>query len=291
MRPRLLRSLAYRSAFAYRGLAKLLPRTAPPPKPGIDCVYLTFGGSAHADMLCESVLSVARSWPRVPRLRVVSDGTLDLVSLRKRLHFWPGALESCDWRDLAPATDAGTADTLRRFAEREPMGRKLTAILGTAQAGPTLYCDVDFLWFRYPRSLDGLLLREPPTLAMSRDMVPAYDAALLEGPLRGLADAPYFCAGTLFANGDLLRAMDVSSLLDHAARSGTGITEQTILAAIGRHLGDALLPPEEIALLDEDRFSLGPSFRGRGWAGRHYVGQVRHLFWRDALALRIGLRP
>lgn len=292
--PRILRrlrnSLAYRSHAGYRALARMLPHPPIGPRPPIPVTYVTIGGRAHADMLCESVLSLARSWPCAPRLLVTSDGTLELKSLRRRLRFWPGALECLDWRELLPAPGEPGREALVRFAEREPMGRKLVTILGAARRAPTLYCDVDILWFAFPPSLKALLERERPVLVMSTDLVPAYDPVLLEGPLRGLTQPPYYCAGALFANGDLLASVDVTAQLDHAARAGIGITEQTILAGIARHLGGSAFSPEEIVLGDADRFSLLPSFRGRRWAARHYVGQVRHLFWRDALASRyLGL--
>jgi hypothetical protein len=123
---------------------------------------------------------------------------------------------------------------------------------------------------------------------MSPDRRPAYDEDLVPDRLPHLARPPYFCAGLLYAAGDLLAACDVASLLDHAAERGIGVTEQTILAQADHLLGGRSWPAEEIALQDEDRASLGPTFRGRPWAARHYVGAVRHIFWRDALALRIG---
>ena len=118
-----------------------------------------------------------------------------------------------------------------------------------------------------------------------------YDAALVPERLPHLTRPPYFCAGLLYAAGDVLAACDVSELLDFAAERGIGVTEQTILAQADHLPGGRTWPEEEIALWEEDRASLGPSFRGCPWAARHYVGAVRHIFWRDALALRAGVRP
>jgi hypothetical protein len=282
--------LAYRSAFAWRAVVKRLPAPRPIAKPGLDLTYLTIGGRAHLDMIVESLLTLARAWPRLPRACVVSDGSLDAAQLRRRLAFWRADLECLDWQDLLPSAGDAHRVSLERFAARDAMGRKLVAITGAARRGPVFYADADVLWFRAPGSLPGLLARrERPVLAMSRDLVPAYDPQLLDGALSALSEPPFYCAGVLFAHGDLLAAMDVSGSLELAARAGIGISEQTILAGIDRHLGGAMLPGEEIALLDDDRFSLGPSFPGRPWAARHYVGQVRHLYWRDALALRLGV--
>jgi hypothetical protein len=215
---------------------------------------------------------------------------MDLPLVRRRLGWWPG-VEVVDWRDLGSSLFADRFGSLLRFADREPMGRKLTAIVASALEGPTLYSDVDFLWFRYPPSLDTLLARPRPVLAMSRDYQPTYDTQLVPRVLDQLAAPPFYCAGLLFAHGDFLAECDVASLLEHAATHGSGVTEQTILAEANRQLGGASWPVDEIALNVDDQASLGPSYRHRPWAARHYVGGVRHIFWRDAVALRAGVGP
>jgi hypothetical protein len=289
---RLRDSLSYRSGPVYRRLLETLPSPASPTeKPELPLTFLTFGGDGHRPMLRECLLSLRRAWPRLPRVRVVSDGSLEPAATARRLAWWPGPLEVVDWRELAARlaarVDAPRFAALARFAAREAMGRKMLAIVASALEGPTLYCDVDILWFRFPPTLDALLAAPGPRLAMSPDYQPMYDPALVPGRLPGLAHPPYFCAGLLYAAGDFLAACDVLDLLDHAAEWGIGVTEQTILAEADRQLGGAGWPANEIALSEEGRTSFGPSFRGRPWAARHYVGGVRHLFWRDALALRV----
>jgi hypothetical protein len=253
--------------------------------------FLTLAGAAHRSMLRECLASLQRSWPQLPLVRVVTDGSLDPGETARELRWWGGALEVVAWQDLRSRLSAPRFATLLRFAEREPMGRKLAAIVASALESPTLYCDVDFLWFRFPPTLGALLAEPGNRLAMSPDVQPMYDPALVPAQLPQLASPPYYCAGLLFARGDFLADCDVAGLLAQAAERGIGLTEQTILAEANRQLGGRTWPLEEIALFDSDRFSLGPSFRRRPWAGRHYVGQVRHLLWRDALALRLGVAP
>jgi hypothetical protein len=284
-------SAAYRSGFVYRGLLRALPAPRAAAKPEIPLTFLTFGGVDHRLMLQQCLASLYRAWPRLPRVRIVSDGSLDLAKAREALAWWPGAWELLGWRDLVPGLLARGHGDLVRFAERNAMGRKMAAIVASAAEGPTLYCDVDILWFRFPPTLDRLLGAPGPALVMSRDPYCAYDPDLVPGTLPDLAQPPYLCAGFLFAQGDFLAAVRVGELLSYAAARGIGLTEQTILAEADRQLGHDVWPEDEIALLEQDRYSLGPSFVGRPWAARHYVGQVRHLFWRDALALRLGLRP
>jgi hypothetical protein len=293
MRPllRVKRSAAYRSSALWRALLRALPASRVAAKPALPLTFVTFGGAGHRLMLAQCLASLALSWPRLPKLRVVSDGSLDAATTARDLAWWPGPWELRSWRELVPGLCDRGHRALVRFAEREPMGRKMAAAAATALEGPTLYCDVDVLWFREPARLAELIGRPAPALVMSEDSVPAYDPALVPGRLPHLAAPPYYCAGLLFAHGDVLAAGGVAELLAEAAERGFGLTEQTIFAEADHRLGGAFLPRDEIALFEEDRFSLGPSFRGRSWAARHYVGQVRHLFWRDALALRLGARP
>ncbi len=288
---RVRNSAAYRSSAVYRLLLRLVPPPATRSRPELPLTLLTFGGAAHLAMIEQLLASVHRAWPRLPRVRVVSDGSLPLAAAREALAWWPGSCELAVWTDTIPALRAAGHDHLVRFAEREPMGRKLAAVAASAAAGPTVYCDADVLWFRFPASLQRLLAMPPPALVMSEDPHPAYDPALVPGLLPHLAAPPHSCAGLLYAAGDFLGACEVEDLLAYAAAHGIGVTEQTILAEVSHQLGGGLWPAREIALVEGDRFTMAPSFRGCAWAARHYVGQVRHIFWRDALALRIGMAP
>jgi hypothetical protein len=283
-------SLAYRSMVLYRPLLEWLPPRMRE-KPRIPLSFLTFGGEAHRPMIRECLASLQLAWPQLPSVRVVTDGALDPMVVQRDLSWWRGSLECLSWRDVAARLAEPRFASLVRFAERDAMGRKMAAVVASALDGPTLYCDVDVLWFRFPATLGQLLAAPGTKLAMSPDYQPTYDRDLVPGRLPELAGPPYFCAGLLYAEGDFLAACDVAALLDHAAERGIGVTEQTILAEADRQLGGRSWPEDEIALFEDDRFTLGPSFRGRPWAARHYVGAVRHIFWRDALALRAGLKP
>ncbi len=283
-RPR--NSLAYRSSAAYRRLLRLLPPPARREREVLPLSFVTFGGAAHLPMIEQCLTSLYLAWPRLPHLRIVSDGSLGARAAAAALRWWPGPLEIVDWRDLLPA---GNDDRLARFAAREPMGRKLAAIVAGAAAGPTLYCDVDVLWFRFPARLAELVSRGGTALVMSEDLQPMYDPALVPGLFPELATPPFYCAGLLYACGDFLGGVEgLDPLWDHAAERGIGVTEQTLLAEADRQLGGERWTLAEIALEVEDRFSLAPSYRRRTWSARHYVGQVRHIFYRDALALRLA---
>lgn len=288
---RISRSASYRSSGLYRGLLRALPRPRLRARPELPLTFVTFGGAGHRLMIAQTLFSLGRSWPRLPRVRVVSDGSLEPATDRAALSWWPGDLEVLSWRDLTPGLLARGLHDLVRFAERDAMGKKLAAVVAYAAAGPTLYCDCDVLWFRLPDRLESLLGLAVPCLVMSEDYLATYDPALVPVGIPELAAPPFYCAGLLYANGDLLAGTALEPFLADAAERGIGVTEQTILAAADRRLGGACWPRTEIALFEDDRFSLRPSYPGKRWVARHYIGQVRHLFWRDALALRAGVRP
>lgn len=286
---RVRNSVAYRSSVPCRLILASWPPPRVPPKPPLPVTYLTFAGAVHLAMLRESIASLAQAWHGLPRLRIVGDGSIAPERLRRILRFWPAALEILDWRDLvAPLQARGYAAVLK-FADRVPMARKLVAVVATAADGPTMYADVDVLWFRFPPALLRHASSANSNIVMSPDYQPSYDVDLVPAVLPHLAKAPFYCAGLLFANGDFLAACDTEHLLTYAAEHGVAVTEQTILAEANHQLGGGVWPATEFALSDHDRFSLGPSYIRKPWVVRHYVGQVRHLFWRDAMALRIGL--
>lgn len=286
---RVSRSAAYRSSALYRRLLRALPAPRLREKPALPLTFVTFGGAAHRQMVAQTLFSLGRTWPRLPRVQVVSDGSLDPAADRAALSWWPGDLEVLSWRDLVPDLLARGHQDLVRFAERDAMGKKMAAVVAYAAEGPTLYCDCDVLWFRLPERLETLLRTPAPCLVMSEDYLATYDPALVPSRLPELATPPFYCAGLLYAEGDLLAGRGLEPLLAEAAERGIGVTEQTLLAAADRRLGGACWPRTEIALFEDDRFSLAPSYPRRDWVARHYIGQVRHLFWRDALALRLGI--
>jgi hypothetical protein len=67
-------------------------------------------------------------------------------------------------------------------------------------------------------------------------------------------------------------------------------TEQTFFAIAAKLLSADMWRFNEIALFESDRFKLGPSYIGKNWFARHYVGPVRHLFWRDSFYKRLAPR-
>lgn len=290
-------SVSYRSAFIYRRLLAALPprRAGSVASTGaLPCTYVTFGGLGHRLMLRANIASLATAWTRHPRLVVYSDGSLTRQAVEADLAVWPGPWDVRSWETAVPVLERHGHHDLVRFAHREVMARKMAVVAAEALAGPVVYADVDLLWFREPPSLGGFLAEAAaggPVLHLSEDFQPAYDARWFPDRVRELVRPPFLCAGALVARGDFLRAAGVEGFLAEAAEVGVGLSEQTLFALAHRRLGGAVWSGREIDLSLDDRVSFGPSFRGREFAARHYVGPVRHLFWRDALALRLGRGP
>ena len=287
---RLQASLAYRSSAFYQWLAERWSIPKIPSRPPLHLDVLTLGGAAHLGMIREMLFSLAKSWPTWPRVTVATDGSLDAAEAQAALSFWPPETRPrvVEWRELLEPLRDGRRETedLLRFAERDAMGRKLAAAAALARAGDVLYTDVDVLWRGVPPSLDRWRGGSGPRLVLSTDIAASYDPALVPERLPELVAPPHFCAGFFYARGDFLAAAQVGDLLGFAAERGIGLTEQTILAEAARRLGGERFSLEEIALFEGDRYTLGPSVGKGTWAARHYVGQVRHLFYRDAISQR-----
>lgn len=282
----------YEAALASWRPRGLVDRVRRAERPHLPVTLLTFSGIAQLPLLCQSLLSLLRAWPGLPRVLVVSDGTLDAGALGEALGWWPGPLDLAPWRSLLAELPEPERGHLAGFAARTPSGAKLASIFATARRGPTLFVDTDVLWFRYPERIDRLKpLAEhgegSAHLLLSEDLVPSYDRELVARRLPHLAEPPFYCCGFGYAEGDLLAACDLSGLLDEAGARGIWFTEQTILAEAARRIAPTPWPADEVACPIEDWRSLRPTFPGRPWVARHYVTPVRHLFWVDALALHL----
>jgi hypothetical protein len=286
---RVRNSFAYRSAGLCRVAVSVLAPQRLRPKPPSLWLVVTFAGPRHQLMLDQFLFSLYLAWPRLPRVRVITDGT-DPSWVPAVPRWWPGDAAVLPWEEVASFhSSRGRADLLR-FASRVLMARKLAGVTMAASDEPLLYADADVLWFRAPQEETlSDWAQGAPVLVISEDYLPSYDPALVPSCLPHLRTPPYSCAGFLFAFGDLLDACDFGPLMSYAAENGVAVTEQTVFAEMAHQLGGKHWSSAEIYCHDRDRFSLAPTYRNKPWIARHYVAPVRHLFWRDAFALRAGV--
>jgi hypothetical protein len=286
---RVRNSLAYRMASVCRLAVSARPPRRLPPKAPSQWLVVTFAGPRQQLMLEQFLLSLYLAWPRLPRVRVITDGS-DPSWIPTAPRWWPGNVAVLRWGDVTAFHSSRGHTDLLRFASRVPMARKLAGVTMAAGDEPLIYADTDVLWFR---TLDeatlGNWVQSSPVMVISEDYQSSYDSALVPSHLPHLGAPPYSCAGFLFAFGDLLGACDLGPLMPYAAESGVAVTEQTIFAEMAHQLGARHWPSAEVYCHDRDRFSLRPTYQNKPWIARHYVAPARHLFWRDALALRLGV--
>jgi hypothetical protein len=130
------------------------------------------------------------------------------------------------------------------------------------------------------------------------DCVPSYDERLLARMgIKDLQCCPPMNCGLVFIQGDLLsgcaQSEFLNTFLDASAEATVNFTEQTFFALAAKRLGYEPWPADQIALFTTDKYwPVWPNYypHFRGWIARHYVGPVRPLFWRDAVALEVVRR-
>ncbi|MDX2240325.1 MAG: hypothetical protein NW224_06560 [Leptolyngbyaceae cyanobacterium bins.302] len=221
-------------------------------------------------------------------MHIVSDGSLTVADLQNALTWWAGEKSFSHWKDVVDYHHQHGREALVQFANNSILGRKFAAILQFAEQGATLWCDTDILWFKELKSLPVFDSNsKTPVLKIAEDYQESYDQNLINHSLEHLHTPPYFNTGLVFLQGNLLQACDVEGLLSLAAKTSNHFTEQTLLAVAFSRLGQDYWSKEEIACFETDKLSLAPTYLGRSWTARHYVGPVRYSFWRDALVLRV----
>ena len=175
------------------------------------------------------------------------------------------------------------------FAKQNPMGLKLAAILQIADLGKPLLCsDTDVLWLNSPLQSIEQMLSDNVEIHMSYDLGPSYDFNLMQkAQLDAISTQPYYCAGIMFIKSisKSHRTM-IDNLLQILKKESGHMSEQTVFAYLQKQAGASLMLPEQYFLGYADQFSLKPVFDQQCIA-RHYVGAVRHLFWRDAFAQKM----
>jgi hypothetical protein len=258
-----------------------------PPKPESGLCYLTIAARSHWLLMRESMFSLYRSWKELPTITVVSDGSWPAGDFYPVFSWWPGKIDVLFREKIIAEADAAGERELAQYAERSGWGLKLASIVLLARRAPMLFVDADILWFKDPADLLG-----PPNLwakprgvresncYQHRDMALRFCPKVLQ--------PPFVNGGILALHGELLPADILRAMVHEAlADPNDGAFEQTIIAS-AVHMGAGLLPTKInlIAFDDVDTFR-HRSMKREGYYSRHYVNWMRHLFYRDALKLRL----
>jgi hypothetical protein len=258
-----------------------------PAKPESALNYLTIGGRSHWLILRESMFSLYKSWKKLPTITVVSDGSWSAADFYPVFSWWPGKINILSREQIIAKSDTAGERELAQYAEASGWGLKLASIVLLARQEPVLFVDADILWFADPADLfgpsDGWTkprgVRES-NCYQHRDMALRFCPEVLEPP---------FVNGSMLAlQGEFLPAEILPAMVhDALADPKDGAFEQTIIATAVKLRGEFF--PEKLILVefdDVDRFR-SRDMKDEGYYSRHYVSWMRHLFYRDALKLRL----
>ncbi len=258
-----------------------------PAKPESALNYLTIGGRSHWLILRESMFSLYKSWKKLPTITVVSDGSWSAADFYPVFSWWPGKIHILSREQIIAKSDTAGERELAQYAEASGWGLKLASIVLLARQEPVLFVDADILWFADPADLfgpsDGWTkprgVRES-NCYQHRDMALRFCPEVLEPP---------FVNGSMLAlQGEFLPAEILPAMVhDALADPKDGAFEQTIIATAVKLRGEFF--PEKLILVefdDVDRFR-SRDMKDEGYYSRHYVSWMRHLFYRDALKLRL----
>ena len=283
-------SLVYRLPILYKFLITVYfkIKKTPPEVLKTDLYNLViFTGAAHTDMLNVCLNSIYKKFNKLPHIYIITDLSLSEANCIKSISWFPkNHLTVISGKSCIDKLEKSTDQNLKQFALTNPLGLKLLAILHVLNfKKPLLYTDTDVIWYQDPFNEIVNFLSDPDFLmALSEDIQPAYDPRLIEDQnLKELSDKPYYCTGILLTkelnegNLNLIRNLALGTIIN----SGH-FTEQTILAFLNKQCGNRSLDKNKFILDLSDKQKFYPAKRS-ALIARHYVGEVRHLFWRDAL--------
>jgi hypothetical protein len=279
---RIKSSLAYRLPKLYRQILKLKRITVAGNKSKSTQVVLMMTGKYHLDMTRLAVLSIANSWDILPRLIIITDGTIAINNVIKKLSFWPGELSVQDWQETADYHSAKQRPALVNYANAHPFGKKMAIILHHANKQPVVWVDSDVLFFndftRYiPQNIKGF------ACGGSEDFMAAYHEAVLKKFDFQLPALYHFNAGILLAFGEgIYEDFTLENVLNAIHPDYDFCTEQTIFALIASKSLGIIWPLEVIKSFSSDTQQV-KGMATKNVVARHYTSNVRHLFWRDAI--------
>lgn len=261
-----------------------------PPKPVSGLCYLTIAGRTHWLLLRESMFSLYRSWKKLPTLTIVSDGSWSSADFYPVFSWWPAKINVLSREEIIAEADAAGERELAQYAKAAAWGVKVASIVLSARREPVLFVDADILWFADPSDLLGPsgTWAKPRGVGeihcyQRRDMALRFCPKVLEPPF---VNGGILALHGQFMTSEILRAMVREALAD--PKDGT--FEQTIIAS-AVHMGGGLLSEkfDLVAFDDIDKLCYR-NMKTEGYYSRHYVYWMRHLFYRDALRLRLQSR-
>jgi hypothetical protein len=255
------------------------------------CKLVFMCGREGIGYLNASLVSIYRTWDKLPEIVIVSDGT-PLSKFEQDLIKWPRKIEVISWEEAAMHfTLKGNTD-LCQYARNLVYGKKFISLVYLAGQYPFLYSDTDVLWFSAPE--EPAFDTSVPYIKMGEDVGKGYyskemlsalgeEQCSVETPLN---------AGLMYLNGDFSRYPKWSALCHYLSVHKSGLpgpefSEQTAFAILNNYFnGESWWSPEEVLIRTDDEYSLGYTGNDNpGIRARHYVHTRRTAFWRDFLVM------
>ncbi|PAW94998.1 hypothetical protein CKK33_16425 [Mucilaginibacter sp. MD40] len=283
---RIKNSLAFRfPVLVYKKWLTYFSHYQPQDKPAAEFNYVVLCGKDHYPFLKQVIISIQKKFSQLPHLYTFVDFGFPESQIKNILALYPSSkisvlkAEECVKYHL----DKNNV-RVSEFASKNPMGLKLAAILQIADnRSPLIYTDTDVLWLKDPIDDISNLLKDDLSMHMSYDYQPGYDFDFIaKAGLEGLLEPPYYCAGLM-----LIKEIDagdvdtINKLLPYLIEKSEHLSEQTLFAHLQKQKGKSALFADKYVLSTTGQFDLRYSVKDE-WIARHYIGPVRHLFWRDA---------
>jgi hypothetical protein len=285
-------SLAFRlPSVVYRRLLALAPHPRLPEKADCGWPLLSMAGRGHLTMLQEMLRSLGRAWSRLPALVLVTDGSIEPGELGRELAWWPKPVTVRTPADYRSAAEAAGRPEIAEFSRRHVLGIKFAAMMHEAARGPVFWCDTDILFFQDLLDRSREMDTHSKPIYAAEDWLRGYDETLAGKVGRELERPPWVNSGLVWMTGDIYADAGLAPHLRDALGHCNHFTEQTLIALATVRRGSVLWSRQMILLGDDDQFELRMRRIDPSFIARHYLTPHRHLFWRDALALRLKNLP
>ncbi len=249
-----------------------------------------FCGATGFSYLNASLISIYKTWEKIPEIYIISDGS-SLSKMQEKLIKWPNKVEIQSWELFANYFKENGNPNLYNYAKNTIFGRKLVGILYYAKKFPILYSDTDVLWFNSPLQ-KNFNFGVKPNIIMGQDIGYYYDIPLINfvSEQKCLNTSP-LNSGLIYLDGDFSSypkwELLCKTLGTYKKEEGKyeGFPEQTTFAILNNHFNpNNFFKEDEILIKIDDEFgfrhtrNLYPKI-----LARHYVSVKGTAFWRDFL--------
>lgn len=259
--------------------------------------FVILCGPKDYPLLKQALFSIRFSFKKLPHLYIVTDFDMSAKTLTKIVKLYPAdKLLVIKANECVKYHENNGNSLIKAFAMQSPMGLKIAAIAQVLDIGtPVLYADTDVLWFNDPFDDIAQFISGKVNIHMSPDFHPGYDFHLIKKAGLGMTvDPPYYNAGLMFIkNITEEQHVIMEKLLSIIIESHNStieihknLSEQTLFAFLQKEAGPSDMLPDRYLLFTSDQYDIIPTWQKHAVA-RHYIGQMRHLFWRDAFFKRI----